>query len=644
MRYTAYIGWLGMAAALFAAGCDKQEQSAEVHPQQVELLVRASQAGGSRTAPGEVGDGAPNSSQPIEWTTDDAFALWAIDGATDRLQLDGAKFELRNYGPTFNEADFLTTADEMPEGTYTYYAFYPFDALREGSELTGTSPQFCFEVPAEQRGDYDPSAAIMVAQTTGRELPIARAYGDSFLADGVDAPQIAFKPLTHLLRLRIVTSGFEQPIARIDILFPEGTAVTGTARYNPTDATITPEEESNRITLLLDEPIAAGSDRYLWVHLLPCELPAASQIRFRAYDTNGIPSELMRANLIQEGRTFAAAHISPVSLHPVMLAPTAITFSCPDTDEYPNFLGETPTKLYISEWPEEPSARPAEADEGLPYELQLDETGKGTLHFYFDEEAPAVNLDLQGTIKIGGYESEHARLDNASYTLAFNRQLSDEFHYAVPYLFFEDFSGISLDHNDTNTSTTEGSGNNQAVALDSDGLPGWSGVRCGANGSAFRIRVRIESWTFLGTSIYHGRVDTAPISTIKPGQSTNAAVSFLYSINIESTRFTPRMAYGYHTISEQTINGGSGASPAINSPVASGITGNDGSYTNITNQAKYTIPNCDNTHRLVWEVYGDSSMQANNTNGWVYLDDIKVSIGSEVKHSDLDYRSFFPIE
>lgn len=641
MRYTAYIGWLGMAAALFAAGCDKQEQSAEVHPQQVELLVRASQAGGSRTAPGEVGDGAPNSSQPIEWTTDDAFALWAIDGATDRLQLDGAKFELRNYGPTFNEADFLTTADEMPEGTYTYYAFYPFDALREGSELTGTSPQFCFEVPAEQRGDYDPSAAIMVAQTTGRELPIARAYGDSFLADGVDAPQIAFKPLTHLLRLRIVTSGFEQPIARIDILFPEGTAVTGTARYNPIDATISPEEESNRITLLLDEPIAAGSDRYLWVHLLPCELPAASQIRFRAYDTNGIPSELMRANLIQEGRTFAAAHISPVSLHPVMLAPTAITFSCPDTDEHPNFLGETPTKLYISEWPEEPSARPVEAEEGLPYELQLDETGKGTLHFYFDEEAPAVNLDLQGTIKIGGYESSHALLDNISYTIAFNKQLSDEAYYAVPYLFFEDFNTSYADNENYAALTTSGQGNNHTKAIDLGAranLPGWSAACWKTESGAISVSSYRSSW---GSSTHRaGRVDSPPLPIVG---NTTATVS--YRFGGSSTNNQGTCIFGTST-NPDPINGsynGNTAQPDQTAPNGSYNVGSNGSFTNFPETKIHTLGDCSTITRLSW--------CCNKSNGgvladsaYIFIDDVKVSIGSEVKHPDLDYRSFFPIE
>lgn len=142
-----------------------------------------------------------------------------------------------------------------------------------------------------------------------------------------------------------------------------------------------------------------------------------------------------------------------------------------------------------------------------------------------------------------------------------------------------------------------------------------------------RLGVRIESWASLSTTIHHGRVDSAPISNIKDGLRVNVNVSFNYSLNIESNNFTPRFAYGYHE-SEGLINAKDGSNTALDNPADWDLTDpdGDGSYDSISKETNYKIEQCSNKSRLVWDVYGDSSDRAGNTNGWLYLDNIKVSI------------------
>ena len=52
---------------------------------------------------------------------------------------------------------------------------------------------------------------------------------------------------------------------------------------------------------------------------------------------------------------------------------------------------------------------------------------------------------------------------------------------------------------------------------------------------------------------------------------------------------------------------------------------------NISNTASYTIDQCTNAHRLAWDIYstGTGFSTIGNSNGYCYLDNIKVSIVNE---------------
>ena len=198
----------------------------------------------------------------------------------------------------------------------------------------------------------------------------------------------------------------------------------------------------------------------------------------------------------------------------------------------------------------------------------------------------------------------------------------------VPYLLFVDFSGVTgfNNHDNAGGGTTIDT-YTDAIALDQYGLPGWSGTRCGAEaGNAFRICVRTEDGLF-AVARYHGRLDTPPLSGLKTDKTVRVTVSFNYSINISWDKHKPLIAYGYHT-TQGLINSVNNGSTALTDPVGKDITGSGGSYSSITESITYSIEQCTSKHRLAWDIYS-SERKTGNSNGWMYLDNIKVSIANE---------------
>ena len=155
----------------------------------------------------------------------------------------------------------------------------------------------------------------------------------------------------------------------------------------------------------------------------------------------------------------------------------------------------------------------------------------------------------------------------------------------------------------------------------------WNSLRS-RNRKCVRICVRTEN-AWVANPRYHGRLDTCPLG-IKEGKSAKVKVSFDYSISITWTKHTPQLAYGYHTI-DGLINSTSNSSTALKNPVKDKVTGSGGSYSNISNNASYTIDQCTNAHRLAWDIYstGTGFSTIGNSNGYCYLDNIKVSIVNE---------------
>lgn len=639
MKRTAHIGWLLLTAALLAA-CNKQEAGPTIMPQQesVGLVIRASQTTGTRTEPGAVGSGEKDSAQPMNWSSDDAFALWAFDQASGAAQLDRTTFRLRNYGGSFDAADFLASADEMPQGTYTYYALYPADAIREGTAVSASSQTFRFEVPAVQHGSHDAAADIMFATTTGRDLPIADSSynypeGTSPDEEGWQQPELNFRHLTHMLRLKVSVADFEQPIRRLEIEFPAGTAAAGLAAYNTADETVSAAgDNSATVTVLFDgnDAIASGEERYVWVHVLPCTLAAQSQLKFHAYDTFEGPARELSATIKTEDRQLAGQHVSPVTLE---LVPSTFTviFTCPDTTEWPNFLGEEATVLTLTD---------GDAIEGTTIEvMQHPDFGQGVFlaHFAYDPYGN-VGHDLHDKTLHFTLESEHADWSDHTYEyrLASDLQAGKSYtcNFAVPYLFFEDFSKVgSFSSNDGYATLV--TGDKSAYQF----LNGWSGGRCGASaGTSIRIACRRET-----SARYSARVDSAPISNLKDSAVSKIAISYDYGVNrqnggLQSANVGQTVYMGY--VTEPTAFSSGNETGTFNSNF--NINELTGSWTNLPHTGTFDIPECSNQTRLSWRTVIDSNAGLGNSTCWLYIDNVKVSIGGEVRYPDLDYRSFFP--
>lgn len=229
----------------------------------------------------------------------------------------------------------------------------------------------------------------------------------------------------------------------------------------------------------------------------------------------------------------------------------------------------------------------------------------------------------------------------------------------VPYLFYEDFSGIP--------SFNDGH-DNPSVGMDSDTykgitelsskssvLSGWYGTRIGGqSGTSIRICCRYEH-VLLAGAYYKGRVYTPFLSGIKDGKDVNISVSFRYGSNRKERDpllgsppdKSPVMYFGINT-QDPVINpdvnegniidqvtglvGGSGfasSAPTSLSPMiikGETLPKTGGSYTSFAGTKSVTVENVDNGMRLAWIISTDNTASNTNANYWLYIDDIKVSI------------------
>jgi hypothetical protein len=229
----------------------------------------------------------------------------------------------------------------------------------------------------------------------------------------------------------------------------------------------------------------------------------------------------------------------------------------------------------------------------------------------------------------------------------------------VPYLFYQDFSGISS-FNDGHDSPTVGTASDTYKGISefsSKGLPGWYGARVGVQGgTSLRICCRYEH-VLLAGAYYKGRVYTPFLSNIKDGKDVKISVSFRYGSN-RSERdpvFGSRpqkqalMYFGVNTqsvvINPDQIEGdlidnvtglvaGSGfasATPSsLNPMVIKGETmsTSGGSYTSFEGTKTVTVENVDNCMRLGWIVTTNNTSSNTNGNYWLYIDDIKVQVAN----------------
>lgn len=596
--------WTPLLALTCAVAC---AEAPEEGGQPAARIIRVEVGSGpridleSRTELGELeGD-----RQTVRWSTDDRIALWALD-AEGNAALDAEPFALWHYNATFDNARFTAEIPEMAAGTYTYYAVSPVPASWEGTRAA-------YEIPAVQSGRFDGACDIMVAAD-----PVTAPA----LTEGDNSARVSFEFLhkVHLLKLRIPENKLGERITRLEITFPE--PVVGTLSVDAADPSAAPEltQGGSTLTIEFPEPVEADADTYFYAAIAPIQLGDTDAIRVKAY---GELCESKTGVFTGKALPLRAGRITPIALTvpEAGVRYTAVDFTLTDTGEAT--LGERVRSMTFT------------APDGATFDngerirtFDIDQPGRYRMLF---RDYPA-ELSQQ-SVEVS-FDSEHAVVTRRISLPALEQGAANTVEgLSIPYLLEEDFSRVAgfSNHDNAGGGTTIDT-YTSAIALDEYNLAGWSATRCGAEqGNALRICIRTEDG-WLALKRYHGRVDTAPIANIKAGTAIRVKVSFDYSMATSRSAHIPRAAWGYHTVEKQLIEGASSSgetgNTTLSSPVERDIELTGGSYQSIGSHATYFIDACTDRHRLAWEVYS-RGRQTGNSNGYLYLDNIRVSIANE---------------
>lgn len=589
-----------------------------------EVVIRASQPFLSRTEMGEVGNGSVGSAQTIRWSDGDRILVWAEHAASGNYAIDGVPFTLATYNAEYTSADFMATVGEMAEATYHYTALYPLPATQNGTTVSYT-------IPSAQSGAYDPTLDVMTATTTGNAL----SPSDGFHTDVEwKQPTLAFNHLFHLIRIRIPEgkNNLGLPIKRLEITFPQ--EVVGTVSFDALDPVNTQSWSnlSNKITVeLSDDQLIDAGKGYVWLHIKPTEINGA--VTFCAYDDAGVKSYDLTTTI---QRTMAAQRITPIAL---TIPGPHIPIVYLDLREQANHLGEAWQKITLSG---------LTFGDGTPNGTTNTVTINATDEDYVVAVYPTLNSN--GTANMSSvqskpltvtYESQNALLQNKTLTTPASLQPTTEYTtplnvtpFTVPYLFEEDFSGVGA--KDYLPSTT-GSRGDDGISMDDVGLTGWTGAawQTTANTSLTVSAYIGSSFAGSATQCTNGRVDTVQL----PLKSDGVTITVTYKVSGKTSASAAKNSCFFGVT---TTAGALNATTTYKSPVCpdrlieSYVINNNGSATNISVAKTNTITACSSATRLTWccnptEV---GTSWVNYVTGkffYVYVDDIKVSIGNQIK-------------
>lgn len=590
--------------------------------------------GATRSQVDEVGDGAENSIQPVRWSDDDKFLAWAAPvgtgGEVSTNYADGfnaVTFSLDHYNSTFSSADFAATLSKpmAAQNQFDYYATYPVP-----SSVSGT--QVSFNMPSVQSGDFDGACDIMRASVRGNAL-VERAPTQVSTPVWPE-PMLSFEHIMHVLRIYVPANRnlMVNNISRLDITFPDN-VVGGTVSFDAARPDVTPtwSGQTNKVTIQMDSNPLNANGRYVWVFIKPSVM--SGEVKFRAYNLQGEPSQMISTTL--SNHNFQAQHITPFTLTiPKALAPVTITFTCPDNTSYPNFLGEAPNAMYVKEWPAGIVA--------LGENDNVIKTLDGTFVAKFYYEAGELNTELPGKTMRVGFTSQSADVSHNEVTMTIPSTLSTGGNYtlnfALPYLFFEDFKdvGATSSNDEYKTSST---GNKDGVSI--NGLNGWTGARVGSSANvSVRLAARYES--VLGGATYPSRIDSAPLSRLQV--ESTVAVFYNYGMDAQyggiGGSVKTMYCYTGYVTSNDIFGGGDGDGTF---PDEYEMKEQGASYTSMPYSRIAVLNNIPaSVTRITWRTKTENPGGASNCTCWLYIDNVKVSIGTSTKHTNLNYRTFFP--
>lgn len=566
------------------------------------------------------GDGVSTS-----WQKGDQMALWALNG-NQEFSLANHTFKIYARQPGNAGAYFTSTLPQaMPEGRYTYYATYPVPAGINGTQAK-------FTIPSIQDGLVGGGTDIMIA-TPAEASQLGPIESDPDLS-------LTMQHKLHILRFYI-PEGYNtlgEPVERIVLTMPQPVAGNAMADITAPEADMTLSEGLNTIELQLTNPIdvsTAEGYQYACAAIFPStEYTTDDMMQVLLYSEHFAASV---DDIRLAGRTFAAGHVTPVPLRPKLMEfQNKIRFTLGT-----NNLGEDVQTITLTA-PEGISWREGESnvltidamriyDSGY-FDLDFNTYSSVQLYEALANQPVSVQFESENAIVTSEIIMPDTRAVGTSATVTLD----------VPYLYYEDFSTTtqSSGYNDDNTLGSTSSGDNTAADLASSYAwpQGWTGARCGISaGQAVRVCCRTEKavgWP--GT--YNGRIDSPAMDALKEGKNVKVRISFNYSFNrhgSKSSSYQHFMAFGYHD-TPGPINASSGVGSWFTDPLlgytidanlASELTGElSGDFNNISMSAEYTVGQCSQTTRFVWEAYIKSAGPDGYYNNWVYIDNIRVQI------------------
>lgn len=546
---------------------------------------------------------ASNDGLTTIWKENDETALWARNSSGSYI-LEAQRFSmLGEYGERGWFTSTLSSA--MPDDTYTYYAAYPYPVSVDGTVVT-------YRLPSLQDGQAADGADIMLSSAA--QAPALQSLADTEPGSGLS---LSMKHLLHILRFYIPDNarGLDgEAVRRIVFKMPQ--SVAGTLNLDvtaPEDVTLT--SSTDEIVLELAKPLevsSVGGRNYAFATIFPFTAAAADQMEARMY-TDTKCATVRPVNL--RAKSFQPGHATAVALVPDEVTDLyRLTFTVAA-----NNLGEDVDSITLTapqgcDWGTGSNIytyAPASAiSAGSSFSVEMSD---------YDAYLSLSNANIQVQ-----YDSPHV-LSSESVTLAsLESTSSSDVELNVPYLLYEDFSGVqSFSSNDAYATLV--TGNKNAVSF----LGGWTAARAGASaGLGIRIACRRET-----SSDYSARADSKPLFTIK--KAVDIEVTYDYGANFQAGgipilsadgKVGQNVYLGYVTdMSAYSSSSTAGTFEAENQFYIKEQTGSYTSLPHSTSMIIHSIP-AGSANRLTFRTVSEHQAGTTNTTSWLYLDNIRVRV------------------
>lgn len=574
-----------------------------------------------------------------EWVAGDQIALWAkkSDGT---YTLSNQIF--KTYGIDSSKGFFTSTlSSAMPDDSYTYYCCYPVPESVDGTTAT-------FSIPANQDGKATSGSDIMIA--TPVEHGALTEIPDPEDHSGMS---MVMNRMMHQFRFYVPSDNTaigNEKITKLVLTFPRdvvGKVALDLTNPNATSASIL-SGGSGKIVMNLTDPVTI-SGNYACMVMNPTAFAVGETVQVKAYTATQI-AQVDPIDLC--GRTFEAGHSTPVKLkvNAITDYPYSISFKVGV-----NNLGENPNSITFT-------APQGCVWEGYDSNVFTYAPGREiavgeSVTIRFEDEATYRAFSGKSISVV--YDSENTLTSQTVTVPDISSANSATISLTVPYLLYEDFSGISnFSDGHDNPGSSVSDVYKGITEMTGYALPGWYGTRVGGQaGTSVRICCRYEH-VILDGAYYKGRIYTPFLSGIKDGKDVKISVSFKYAGNREEMKTvinwqyqapdkSPILYFGINTQDVVTnpdqsegdiidsitgVIAGSGFSSATPSSLSPMVIKGEylpktgGSYTSFAGTKTVTISGVDNGMRLAWIVTTDNTTANINSDYWLYLDDIKVQI------------------